>query len=145
MALDEEMQAALTRLSEVRLAADEATQSLNETSHTQVSKRKLLSVTVGLSGQLQSLAFHGEAYRKLSPVELAAIIVETVSDAREGAQEKAAKVLGDVFPEALGNFDNMTSTSNMDDFMTGLLKVAGDEFSQEEIDAFEKSWRGESL
>jgi hypothetical protein len=143
MALDDETQAALVRLSEIRAAADEATTALSGTSHTQVSKRKLLSVTVGLSGELQGLTFNGEGYRKLPPVELAAIIVETVTAAREGAQEQATGLLDEVFPEAKGDFRAMTTSSGLDDFMSGLLRVAGDQFTDEEIEAFQKSWRKE--
>ncbi len=143
MALDDQTQAALARLSEIRTAADEANQQLAETSHTQVSKRKLLSVTVGLSGELQSLTFNGESYRGLAPAELATIIVETVTEARQGAQEKAAKLLDEVFPEASADFGAMNGASGLDDFMTGLLQVAGGEFTDEEITAFQKSWRGE--
>lgn len=141
MALEDETQAALARLSEIRAQADEANQALAAGSHTQVSKRKLLSVTVGLAGELQSLTFNGEAYRSLAPAELSALIVETVAAARQSAHDKASGLLADVFPEAGADFDAMTGARNLDDFMTGLLKVAGQEFTDEEVAAFENSWR----
>jgi len=141
MALEDETQAALARLSEIRAQAEEANQALAGASHTQVSKRKLFSVTVGLSGELQSLTFNGEAYRSLAPVELATLIVETVAAARQGAHEQASGLLADVFPEAGADFDAQTGSGGLDDFMTGLLKVAGQEFTDEEIAAFEESWR----
>lgn len=143
MALDEETAAALNRLSEIRAAATQTHDALTETAHTQESRRRVLSATVGLAGDLQNLTFNGVGYRALAPSELASLIVETVNEAQDGARQKASRVIEEVFPEAASDFDVFNAASNLEELVAGFCRIAEYEFSDEEIATLQKSWKGE--
>lgn len=139
----QEMSEMLARLTETRRAADEATRLVGTISHTQMSKRRLFSVTVGGSGDLQELTFNGESYRSLAPAELATMIVETIKEARNAYLDKASAEFSRVFPEGGEQFELLSGSASLDELMTNMLRGAGAELTEEEIAEFEQSWRGD--
>jgi YbaB/EbfC DNA-binding family len=72
--------------------------SLSEVNGSALSKRRQVSVTVDARGDITELKFHGLAYRKLSPAELADIIVDTIRQAQQTARTTVLESLGDSLP-----------------------------------------------
>ncbi len=62
------------------------------------SRDHSLSVTVDARGNLETLRFLGARYRSAAPAELADVIVETVSAARNEAAEQVARIFGPLIP-----------------------------------------------
>jgi DNA-binding protein YbaB len=98
---DEELLAEMrSTLEVVRAASEQARRRASEARTTVEDKERLLSATVGGHGELRELTFHGTAYRELAPAELANLIVTTVRQARDRAQQTAlagsAKLTGDL-------------------------------------------------
>ncbi|GGS62778.1 YbaB/EbfC family nucleoid-associated protein [Streptomyces griseoviridis] len=79
---------------------------MREVSATATAKAQAMKVTVGPQGELLSVEFPTNAYRRMTPKELADLMVSTVQDARAKATAELAKVLtphlpGDVDAEHL--------------------------------------------
>jgi DNA-binding protein YbaB len=140
---DDEMNEAMARLQEVRLSADEINREMADRSYTLMNKRRLFSVTVGVNGELKGLTFNGETYRTLAPAELSALIVETVGEARDLCVAEASDSLQQIWPGAGQEFDLLTSAASLDDLMAGFIKAAGAGLSEDDIAAFEKSWKAD--
>jgi hypothetical protein len=141
--LGDEVDRALAHLKEVREAGEKASKLLADASHTEMSKRRLFSVTVGIGGELQALTFNGETYRTLAPAELAQLIVETVTQARTAVRDEASETLSEVWPIGGKEFNLLTTASNLEELMDGFMKSAGTGFSPDEIAEFE-NWKAES-
>lgn len=58
-------------------------------------------MSVDHSGTVTGLQFSGTAYRRLTPQELADLIMQTMTDAREQVIDQAAEIMSAVLPPAM--------------------------------------------
>lgn len=119
---DEEMLAEMrSALESVQAAAERMRERVRQAKTTVEDKEKLLSVTVGGHGELTQITFHGDAYRRLAPAELADLIVTTVRTAREGAQRKAMAGAAELTGELPQLNAAARAAGTMDELVEGLV------------------------
>jgi hypothetical protein len=79
----------------------ETQRRLREISCTATSPRKSVSVTVGHGGVVTDVSFPTSAYKQLPPAELASVVLETITAARELATAEAATIVAPSVPEGV--------------------------------------------
>ncbi|WP_320773016.1 YbaB/EbfC family nucleoid-associated protein [Streptomyces sp. CRN 30] len=72
---------------------------MREVTGTATAKAQAMKVTVGPQGELLSVEFPTNAYRRMAPKELADLLVSTVQEARSKATGELAKVLNPHLPD----------------------------------------------
>ncbi|NBE80118.1 YbaB/EbfC family nucleoid-associated protein [Micromonospora rubida] len=127
---DEELLAEMrSALEQVQAASDRVRQQVQQAKITVRDKERLLSVTVGGQGELQQLTFHGDAYRRLAPAELADLIVKTAGRARDDAQRKlmaSTAALTDDLPRLHDTARQAASVDELIEGIVGMVSAAGD-------------------
>lgn len=78
---------------------NENRRKIQEATGTATSQRQSVKVTVNGKGELVELKFPTDSYKKMAPIELANIIVETFTKAREQVAEEVAEVVSAMAPE----------------------------------------------
>ncbi|BCJ52707.1 hypothetical protein Asp14428_41820 [Actinoplanes sp. NBRC 14428] len=84
-----------------RSSLTEMQQKMRELSASATSPRREVTVTVGQNGVLTDVTFPTSAYKRLTPMELTAVVMQTYADAKEQVLQKAAEVLAPVLPEGM--------------------------------------------
>ncbi|MGI5499182.1 YbaB/EbfC family nucleoid-associated protein [Lentzea sp. CA-135723] len=79
----------------------ETQRRLREISCTATSSRQVVSVTVGHGGVVRDVKFPSSAYKRLTPAELSAAVVKTITDAQQQAAREAAAVVAPTLPEGV--------------------------------------------
>lgn len=74
---------------------------LNAVSGTAKAPRDVVQVTVGPHGELKDIRFPTAAHKKLTPAELAAVILRTAAAAQTKAARNAGGALGGLLPAGL--------------------------------------------
>ncbi|MER6410060.1 YbaB/EbfC family nucleoid-associated protein [Streptomyces humidus] len=80
--VEERLAKAMEALESTRAAVADAEQRLRRASVTVTSKDRSVEVTVGAQGDLLAMKFHDGKYRSMPPAQLAAVLVETIGQAR---------------------------------------------------------------
>jgi DNA-binding protein YbaB len=99
--LHNEMTSALSELRAQQEKIADAVGRLQEVTTTSSTKDNMVSATVDGQGKLVELSFRGRRWRDLAPKELAAKIVEVVTDAQGKAFAATAGVMSDLVPAGL--------------------------------------------
>jgi DNA-binding protein YbaB len=121
----------LAQLTDLQAKVPQLQKQYENATHETRSKDRRVSAVVGPRGDLRSLNFHGESYRKMSPKELADVIVRTINSAREQAVAEAREqVFQSLDPElrsAIGESGRSESWSvnAMVERMLGATKTGG--------------------
>ncbi|GAA0389172.1 hypothetical protein GCM10009541_35280 [Micromonospora gifhornensis] len=84
-----------------RTSLSELQEKMRGISTTATSQRREVVVTVGQNGVLTDIQFPTSGYRRMTPKELASVIMATYADAREQAMVQAAEVLKPFLPDGL--------------------------------------------
>jgi hypothetical protein len=79
----------------------ETQQRLADISCTAVAPRRAISVTVGHGGVITEISFPTGAYKRMTPNELAAALINTINDARDQAVAAAGEILAPSLPEGV--------------------------------------------
>ncbi|MEV0461152.1 YbaB/EbfC family nucleoid-associated protein [Catellatospora methionotrophica] len=108
-----------------RAAAVESTQRVAEISATVTSPQGLVTVTVGGQGELRSLTFNSQDYRKMAPAELSRILVETVGRARESALQQMRGALPGTGIAGMSVRDMMAGRIDWDRVLPEQLDISG--------------------
>jgi DNA-binding protein YbaB len=90
---------AMAELKSQRRAMEQLQGNLDRIRATVRSKRRQVSVTVDARGEITELTFHGQSYRTMPPADLAKLIVETIQDAKQAAQEEVWGEMYESHPE----------------------------------------------
>jgi DNA-binding protein YbaB len=99
--LHNEMTSALSELRAQQEKIADAVGRLQEVTTTSSTKDNMVSATVDGQGKLVELSFRGRRWRDLAPKELAAKIVEVVTDAQGKAFATTAGVMSDLVPAGM--------------------------------------------
>ncbi|TDC46567.1 YbaB/EbfC family DNA-binding protein [Micromonospora sp. KC207] len=65
------------------------------------SPRREVTVTVGQNGVLTEISFPTSAYRRMTPAELQATVMQTYSEAKEQVMEQAAALIAPLLPPGM--------------------------------------------
>jgi DNA-binding protein YbaB len=99
--LHNEMTSALSELRAQQEKIADAVGQLQEVTTTSSTKDNMVSATVDGQGRLVEMSFRGRRWRDLAPKELAAKIVEVVTDAQGKAFAATAGVMSDLVPAGM--------------------------------------------
>ncbi|MFG3237359.1 YbaB/EbfC family nucleoid-associated protein [Streptomyces antibioticus] len=80
--VEERLAKAMEALETTRAAVADAEERLRSASVTLMSKDRSLEITVGARGELTAMKFHDGKYRAMAPTQLAAVIMQTLGEAR---------------------------------------------------------------
>lgn len=108
---------AMTALRERRAALTRLREDLSTVSATVTAPRQVVSVTVGLRGELTDLRFPSGAYRSMTPAELAQVITKTVADAHAQARTRWAELLTPMLPAGLSAEAVLAGTADLTDLV----------------------------
>lgn len=86
---------------------------LKEITSTATAPRQVVSVTVGRSGELKDLRFPTNAYKNMTPAELATAILGTAEEARSAALKQSAEVLAPMLPKGVSADDLVRGTLDL--------------------------------
>ncbi|HEX3783013.1 MAG TPA: YbaB/EbfC family nucleoid-associated protein [Pseudonocardiaceae bacterium] len=91
----------MAKYAQVREQTRELQRRMAEISCTATSPRRVVSVTVGRQGEVTAMKFPTSAYKRMTPIELAAVIMETLGEAREQALNESAQLMAPMLPAGL--------------------------------------------
>jgi DNA-binding protein YbaB len=100
-AFESAMSEAMAELEKQRNELVRLQQHFNEHKTSARSKRRQISVTVDARGHLTDLKFHGQGYKTMAASDLAKLIVDTVSEARQAAEAQMWEAAGESLPEGV--------------------------------------------
>jgi hypothetical protein len=86
------------RLQEQTNALGETQRRLGEIAASASSRRRLVTVSAGHGGVIQKVTFDGDGYRRLTPLELAGQVLDTIRAAQDKACEEAARIVAPSLP-----------------------------------------------
>jgi hypothetical protein len=86
-------------------------------SATVLSPRREVSVTVGHSGVVTGLAFPTNAYKQLTPKELADLLLNTIREAKDQAAVAAADIIAPLLPAGLNARELMRGNLSLDEMV----------------------------
>jgi hypothetical protein len=81
------------------------TRRMKEIRATSTSPRREVEVTVGHNGAITNLRFPSGAYKRMTPKELAEIILATIDSAKSLAHDQTAEILGPLLPTGMNARD----------------------------------------
>ncbi|MEV4703726.1 YbaB/EbfC family nucleoid-associated protein [Actinoplanes sp. NPDC049316] len=107
-----------------RSSLTEMQQKMREISVSATSPRREVTVTVGQNGVLTDVTFPTGAYKRLTPAELTAVIMQTYADAKEQALQRAAELLAPVLPEGMDAQALVRGTAGAETFLPAEPRMA---------------------
>jgi DNA-binding protein YbaB len=121
-ALDASIEQAMADFRRAREQAREIAERMNALSVTMSSPRNEISVTVGATGNLKGIEFHGTAFRGMAGAELSALIMAASAKATAAASQQLAK-LG--VPSVSDALSKIPENPTADDFLnlTGMNRL----------------------
>lgn len=105
-------------------------QKMRSISATVVSARREVSVTVSHTGVVTEIKFPTSAYRRLTPQELASLIMKTIDDARDTAATEAAEVIAPLLPKGLNAKALMRGNADIADLAPETPRLPQEIFDQ---------------
>lgn len=81
--------------------------SLSQKSTKVVSLDRSVTVELGASGEVSSIRFNSQKFRRMAPAELGALLVETISKARAQSREQILSAFRNVIPAGITHIDNL--------------------------------------
>lgn len=108
-----------------RAAAVHAQERMSQVSATMTSPQGLVTVTVGAQGEVQSLLFNSQDYRKMPAAELSHVVLDTISRARASVMQQLAGALPDSTFAGISYADVMNGNVNWDQVLPEKLDLDG--------------------
>lgn len=107
-----------------RNSLTEMQQRMRQISATATSPRREVTVTVGQNGVITDIRFPTSAYRRLTPTDLTAVIMETYAEAKEQSMVQATAILAPMMPEGMDAAALVRGTAGTDAFMPAEPRMA---------------------
>ena len=92
-------------------------QRMKEVSATVQAPRRVVSVTAGHQGEIIALTFPTAAYRLMAPAELAAVLRQTINEARGKAVAQVAEMITPYLPAGTNVTDLLNGSMELDAFL----------------------------
>ena len=103
----EELQRTQERLKSVR-------QKLQSKPIKVTSKDGMISITLDAAGEVTSIVFNTQKWRRMAPAELGSVLVEAITRAREQGRAKLVEAYGPLLPEGLDPAKIMSGKFSVD-------------------------------
>lgn len=107
-----------------RNSLTEMQQKMRALSATATSPRREVTVTVGQNGVLTDIRFPTAAHKRLTPADLAEVILATYAEAKENVWEQAAQVLAPMLPDGLDARALVRGTAGTDAYLPAEPRMA---------------------
>lgn len=120
---EEEVSKLLAELKEQREKVSSAVEDMHAVRETVVSKNKILKVTVDGQGKLVELEFRGDRWRDLSPTELSAMVVETVTSAQEKSRGTVTELASATAPDGVNVSELFSGKPDIDALFPDIDKM----------------------
>lgn len=117
---NEQFRQAMTEFSEQRAKLQRTQRDLQKAAVTASPKDHLLSVTVGVSGEVKDIKFHRAEYATMAPAELSSILVDTINRAREQAAATAQAAFSSMAGFAATMRDSLAGGSDLEEIFSRL-------------------------
>ncbi|WDZ83743.1 YbaB/EbfC family nucleoid-associated protein [Micromonospora cathayae] len=101
MSFDDRIEELFAEYERQRSSLTELQERMREITASVTSPRREVTVTVGQNGVLTGIAFPTGAYRRMTPVELQAAILQTYAEAKEQVMDRAADIIAPLLPEGM--------------------------------------------
>lgn len=101
MSYDSHVDDLLVAYQQQRTSMTDLQNRMREISASATSPRKEVTVTVGRGGAITDIAFPTSAYKRMTPKELSAAIMQAFAEAKEQAMDQAAQLLGPLLPKGM--------------------------------------------
>lgn len=94
---------------------------------TKVSSRdKMVTVTVGQAGNLESIEFHSQKFRRMPPAELGAVLLETIRQAQAQSRERIIRAYQPLLPDIMGIGDVLAGKRDLDQMFEDAIRQANE-------------------
>lgn len=127
---EKHLEETLNQLADLQARVPELRKQYEDAEQETRSKDRRVSASVAPNGEVRSLSFHGESYRKMPAKELAELVLRTINQAREQAMTDAREqVFQSLDPQvrALLGGSNATSENwSVDSMLKRFLGNVGD-------------------
>lgn len=101
MAFDDRIETLFAEFERQRSSVRELQERMSKVKASATSPRREVTVTVGQNGVLTDISFPTGAYRRMSPTELQAVMMQTFTEAKEQVMEQAAELLAPLLPAGM--------------------------------------------
>ncbi|MBO4161967.1 MULTISPECIES: YbaB/EbfC family nucleoid-associated protein [Micromonospora] len=101
MSFDERVEKLFAEYERQRSGLTDLQERMGKVRGSATSPRREVTVTVGQNGVLTEIGFPTGAYRRMTPTELQATIMQTFAEAKEQVMEQAAEVIGPLLPDGM--------------------------------------------
>jgi DNA-binding protein YbaB len=90
------------------------------------SKDRMVTVTMGPHGGLESIEFNSQKFRKMAPAELGTVLVETIRQAQVEARESVLRAYRPVLPDAIGIDSILAGKTDVDQLFNDAIRQASE-------------------
>jgi DNA-binding protein YbaB len=87
-------------------------QRIEQIAVTATSARQEVAVTVGHGGKVRDVQFPTNAYKRMTPVELSAVIMQTLTEARDRANDESAAIMEPMMPAGMNARDMLSGKTS---------------------------------
>jgi DNA-binding protein YbaB len=117
MSFDDHIEDLFAEYEQQRSSLTELQERMKAISGSASSPRKEVTVTVGQNGVMTDISFPTSAYKRMSPTELQATIMQTFAEAKEEVMDKAAAALAPILPEGMDAAAMVRGKAGVDMFL----------------------------
>jgi hypothetical protein len=97
---------------------------LGDTSTKVTSKDGMVTVVLDPRGQLGSITFHSQKFRRIAPAELGSILVETITKAQEECRERVMRAFQPFIPKNLNLREMMAGKTDLNQMFEDAIREA---------------------
>jgi len=112
MPFEDAIQELMAEFESARTSLAKAQESIQAASGTARSKSRMLSATVDGRGEVTALKFHNQSWRSMAPGELSKVILQTIKDARQVAQQEMLASASKHMPAGLDLSEAISGQAN---------------------------------
>ncbi len=118
-----------------RQARRKAIRKKLEGTTTKVSSRdRMVTVTIGEAGNLESIEFNSQKFRRMPPAELGAELVETIRQAQAQTRERLLRAYQPLLPDTMGVGGILSGKTSLDQLLEDAIRQA-DELMPDQMPA----------
>src|ERR671924_397776 len=110
--LQDKIDQALADFERSREAITAIQDELADSTTTVTAKNRAVQITVDGHGEVTEITFPTKAYRRMAPAELGSLLVETLSEAREEAVERATNLVRTSLPNSAPLFETLGGSTD---------------------------------
>jgi DNA-binding protein YbaB len=88
------------------------------------SKDRMVTVTIGQTGTLESIEFNSQKFRRMAPSELEAVLVETIRQAQAETRERLLRAYQPLLPDTMGIGNILAGKTDLDQMFEDAIRQA---------------------